>query len=1332
LIPANFTITATAEGAPEITTTTTGALNLRPTLLQVASVASNPPFVAAGATGAQALIDVKATIQSVVNQPQQDSVSYVVQDPSGKTIFTSKTMPLALTITSGVTTPDLGTFDTTGRAQGVYTLTATVADASGKPIPGATGHGLFTIGLPVTASLSTTPTTVPSGAATVTTTVQVHGQTTFPAPLTVLGQVATADDELSTVLYTNNLAYVVGANGISIIDVSKPASPMLVKTFAQSVVVQGGYNIAQIVGHDLLVATNVTLNSSGFNFIVYDLTDPMNPMLVSNTEIPYRFLTDMYVLGNVALFPIQEFDFFPGGQENYFGQSGNIVVVDISNLSAPKVLGEVFASGDPNAAHPEGTAVIVNSSLAYAVSSTETGGDTSTGVGNVRLFNISNPAAPTLAGNLNIPNTETLTNIALAGNRALVVGSSQGLLQPFNSKTAGLTGNVTLTVLDITDPNNPKVLGTTLVTEATSSDDATAPTSRRDLVNLGNGLFALSNVLEGGKPAILLLSASDPNNIVVGALQTPQLVNGLTVSGSTLYAGTPTGLTTYQIGQLVSSPVTVSVQVPKDSTNLNLVANSFDKPPTQIVSGTNSDTYVWDRSLAFGNTDLSFSWQTKLSNLSPGANPSVALGATVGFTAQGTPGTLTLAGTSVTAVPIINVSPATQTAQPDAPATYQVRLTNPLSTQATYYLSVQGDQGFPDSENFPSSVTVAPGGTVDVPLQLTAAQMFQFTVAASDPNSGAAGSAQATLNVAGTPVLKPQPDAHGIVATLAPTQASAGQGTAAQYVIQLTNTGSADDQFNLAVTGLPSGIAPTLAQQLAVDVPPGAGNSRDIALSLAVGAGVAPGSYPFTVTATSNAATPYMGSASGTLTVTATGVSVSLNKTTGAPGDTFQLTVTNTGTVQDTYNLSLGEPASLVATLAMSTVTLAAGKSTTIPITTGPVTFSDQGALSLMAVAASQTTPAVKASATASLTIPAMQGLTAQLMPATQTLAQPGPAPFTAQVENTGNTQDSYTATIVGITGPITAALVGLDGLPTQTIPNFSLPGLSIGLLPLRTTATGDGVGTVSIKVTSLSDPLRTTTLTAKVQAGLAAPTPVVTVTPPIVAPVTISPPVNFIPSPQLLHRNLPQHLSLAVADSAVASGDLQVTLTVASGTLHLGSVAGLDGASGNNTGTVVLTGPQAALNAALAALVYQPVKGHLGTVVLTMTSDDLGNGGGPAQVTTSELDIVLYNRAPKLSLLSLHGLHFHLYTNRTLVVKPAQGIVRGFIDPELDPLRVYLVKGPRLGKLRMRPDGSFTFMPPPNFRGVIEIIVRASDGLLYSPKLTVLFSVGNPPKKNR
>ena len=74
-------------------------------------------------------------------------------------------------------------------------------------------------------------------------------------------------------------------------------------------------------------------------------------------------------------------------------------------------------------------------------------------------------------------------------------------------------------------------------------------------------------------------------------------------------------------------------------------------------------------------------------------------------------------------------------------------------------------------------------------------------------------------------------------------------------MVQLTNTGSADDTFSLAATGLPAGVTASFGETT-IDVPPGASNFRDVPLSLTVAQGTAPGSYPFTVTATSTTDPP--------------------------------------------------------------------------------------------------------------------------------------------------------------------------------------------------------------------------------------------------------------------------------------------------------------------------------------------------------------------------------------------------------------------------------------------------------------------------------------------
>jgi hypothetical protein len=90
-------------------------------------------------------------------------------------------------------------------------------------------------------------------------------------------------------------------------------------------------------------------------------------------------------------------------------------------------------------------------------------------------------------------------------------------------------------------------------------------------------------------------------------------------------------------------------------------------------------------------------------------------------------------------------------------------------------------------------------------------------------------------------------------------------------------------------------------------------------------------------------------------------------------------------------------------------------------------------------------------------------------------------------VANTGNTEDAYTATIIGTQGPISASLIGLNGQQTQTLPIFRLPGLSTGAIRLLANLTAAGQGDVTIQVQSLNDGRRTARVTAAVKAPVVA-----------------------------------------------------------------------------------------------------------------------------------------------------------------------------------------------------------------------------------------------------
>jgi hypothetical protein len=71
-------------------------------------------------------------------------------------------------------------------------------------------------------------------------------------------------------------------------------------------------------------------------------------------------------------------------------------------------------------------------------------------------------------------------------------------------------------------------------------------------------------------------------------------------------------------------------------------------------------------------------------------------------------------------------------------------------------------------------------------------------------------------------------------------------------------------------------------------------------------------------------------------------------------------------------------------------------------------------------------------------------------------------------VRNTGHTEDAFTATIMGTSGPVPANLAGLDGQPAQTIPLFRLPGLGTGTIVLNASISATATGTVTVAVTTL------------------------------------------------------------------------------------------------------------------------------------------------------------------------------------------------------------------------------------------------------------------------
>jgi VCBS repeat-containing protein len=112
--------------------------------------------------------------------------------------------------------------------------------------------------------------------------------------------------------------------------------------------------------------------------------------------------------------------------------------------------------------------------------------------------------------------------------------------------------------------------------------------------------------------------------------------------------------------------------------------------------------------------------------------------------------------------------------------------------------------------------------------------------------------------------------------------------------------------------------------------------------------------------------------------------------------------------------------------------------------------------------------------------------------------------------------------------------------------------------------------------------------------------------------------PVNTVPGTQVIGTQTSAAIAgLSIADLDAGTGQVTTTLTVENGTLN--TAAGGATVSGGGTDRLTLTGTLAAVNAALAGVVYAPDHGFLGTDTLTMATSDTGSTGAGGALTDSD-----------------------------------------------------------------------------------------------------------------
>ncbi|UBF28176.1 tandem-95 repeat protein [Kovacikia minuta CCNUW1] len=200
----------------------------------------------------------------------------------------------------------------------------------------------------------------------------------------------------------------------------------------------------------------------------------------------------------------------------------------------------------------------------------------------------------------------------------------------------------------------------------------------------------------------------------------------------------------------------------------------------------------------------------------------------------------------------------------------------------------------------------------------------------------------------------------------------------------------------------------------------------------------------------------------------------------------------------------------------------------------------------------------------------------------------------------------------------------------------------------------------------------------------------------------------------------------VSIADPDAGSGLMKVTIAAANGVLSIPTTGlTLLQGNGNQNSRITFEGTLAAVNTALANLVYRSFIGFTGFETISISANDGGNSGiGTPLSDTKTLFINVggaINNPP-----TANNDSYNILRNGTLTVS-GTGVLGNDVDSDGPSLNATLVNLPTNGTLSFSPSGSFIYTPNANFVGTDTFTYRASDGIATSNLATVSISVAAP-----
>ena len=284
---------------------------------------------------------------------------------------------------------------------------------------------------------------------------------------------------------------------------------------------------------DLLAFSSGLLN-------VYNLT-PFSLQRIGQTQF---YFGDIFFSGTMAYVSTAAYN--ADAMFNIITQAGDFYIYDLTNPVLPKLdaqLVQVFLVPGSADTSPRGGLTVFNNKTAIVLGTSATANITN-GQALWTTIDVSTPTKPSVISQTPIPNASIAVNLAMQGTQALVAGNTTGVENPLPS--AGVypyTGNLTLHLVDFTNPLSPTILSNLVTPYQTTGGYVMA--------SLGSGFYAITfgpplTDLQG-PTTLAVVDARNPSSPVLYPEFAVDNLQGILFSNGLLYAVSNAGLTIYSV-----------------------------------------------------------------------------------------------------------------------------------------------------------------------------------------------------------------------------------------------------------------------------------------------------------------------------------------------------------------------------------------------------------------------------------------------------------------------------------------------------------------------------------------------------------------------------------------------------------------------------------------------------------------------------------------------------------------------------------------------------------------------------------------------------------------